>query len=509
MKKLVTPFRVGLLVIAAGAFFVAFVLFAREGGLSASDSTRVWAYFRDASGLAVRGRVQIAGIRVGEIDEISLEGTRARVILKIRKDVDLREDAVLTKRSESLLGDYLLDLNPGTESAPKLEEGGQIRRVIDTQGMEAIFESLSQITSDIQQVTGALREVLGGERGAGSLQRIVENLVRLSDSVDATVRRNADRLDVILSNFEGVSSDVRTITQSNQADVGRIVDNIEFITRDVREVLASVKSIVGSGEGDFKESVASLKQTLTKLDSTLGNLEEITRKVKDGEGAAGVLLTDESVGREVRETVQDVARFASKLTDLQAEVGIQSSYLAAQGRSKNVFSVRLIPKPDKYYLLELVDDPRGTVSTEVVQTNPPSEGDPVIQTRKVTKESLKVSAQFAKRWYFTTLRVGLIESTGGVGADLHLFEDALTLKLDAFNFAADELRYPRLRATLRAQAFDHLFVVAGMDDMLNAQQRDTVTQRLIAGRDFFVGGGLYFTDDDLKAIIAATGVPAF
>jgi phospholipid/cholesterol/gamma-HCH transport system substrate-binding protein len=507
VKKLVTPFRVGLLVIAAGGFLVAFVLFARKGGLSDSESTRVWAYFRDASGLAVRGRVQIAGIPVGEIDEISLEGTRARIWLRIRNDVDLREDAVITKRSESLLGDYLLDLNPGTENAPDLAEGGQIRRVIDTQGMEAIFESLSQITSDIQQVTGSLREVLGGERGQGSLQRIVENLVRLSDSVDATVRRNADRLDVILANFEGVSQDVRGLTQGNRDEVTRIVDNVEFITRDVREVLASVKNIVGSGEGDVKETVASLKQTLNKLDSTLGNLEEITRKVKDGEGAAGVLLADESVGRDLRDTVQDVANFTSKLTNLQTEVGIQSTYLAAQGRSKNLLSVRLIPRPDKYYLLELVDDPLGMVETQVVQNNPPSEGDPVIQTQKVTRESLKVSIQFAKRWYFTTLRVGLIESTGGVGGDLHLFDDALTLRLDAFNFAADELRYPRMRATLRAQAFDHLFVVAGMDDILNAQQRDLTTQRLIAGRDFFVGGGLFFTDQDLAAIITATGIP--
>ncbi|QSQ26248.1 MCE family protein [Pyxidicoccus parkwayensis] len=507
MKKLVTPFRVGLLVIAAGAFFITFILFAKKGGLSESESLRVWAYFRDASGLAVRGRVQIAGIPVGEIDEITLEGTRAKVFLKIRKDVDLREDAVVTKRSESLLGDYLLDLNPGTENAPAMPNGGQIRRVIDTAGMEAVFESLSQITADIQQVTGSLREVLGGEKGQGSLQRIVENLVRLSDSVDATVRRNADRLDVIVGNVEGISEDVRGITRSNSADVSRIVDNIEMITRDVREVLASVKNIVGTGEGDVKETVASLKQTLNKLDSTLGNLEEISRKVKNGEGAAGVLLSDETVGREVRETLSDVAHFTSRLTDLQTEVGIQSTYLAAQGRSKNVFSVRLIPKPDKYYLLELVDDPRGTVSTQVVQTNPPSEGDPVIQTQKVTKESLKVSLQFAKRWYFTTLRVGLIESTGGVGGDLHFFDDALTLKLDAFNFAADELRYPRLRASLRAQAFDHLFVVAGMDDILNAQQRDLATQRLIAGRDFFVGGGLFFTDDDLKSILTVVGAP--
>ncbi|WP_375759535.1 MlaD family protein [Corallococcus exercitus] len=508
MKKLVTPFRVGLLVLAAGGFLITFVLFAKKGGLSDRESTQVWAYFRDASGLAVRGRVQIAGIPVGEISDISLEGTRAKIWLKIRKGVDLRQDAAVTKRSESLLGDYLLDLNPGTEQAPELEDGGQIRRVIDTQGVEAVFESLSQITSDIQQVTGALREVLGGEKGAGSLERIVENLVRLSDSVDATVRRNTDRLDTIMANVEGVSSDVRAITQGNGAEVTRIVTNVERITQDVREVLGTVKNIVGSGEGELKESVSSLKQTLGRLDNTLANLEDITRKVKDGEGAAGALLTDEQLGQRLSEAVTDVSEFATRLSTLQTEVGLFSTYLVSQGASKNGLSLRLIPKPDKYYLLEIIDDPRGSVSTQVVQTNPPSDGDPVIQTQKVTKESFKVSLQFAKRYYFTTLRVGLIESTGGLGADLHLFDDALTLKMDAFNFTADELRYPRLRATLRAQAFDHLFVVAGMDDILNARQRDAATRRLIAGRDFFFGAGFFFTDDDLKALIATTGVPA-
>jgi phospholipid/cholesterol/gamma-HCH transport system substrate-binding protein len=276
----------------------------------------------------------------------------------------------------------------------------------------------------------------------------------------------------------------------------------------VREVLGTVKNIVGSGEGDFKDSVASLKQTLNKLDSTLSNLDEITRKVKNGEGTAGMLLTDEALGQKVSDAVTDVSEFTTRLSQLQTEVGLQSSYLVSQGRSKNSRSLRLIPKPDKYYLIEIIDDPRGKVETQVVQTNPPSEGDPVIQTQKVTKETFKVSLQFAKRYYFTTLRFGLIESTGGVGADLHFFSDALTLKMDAFNFAADELRYPRLRATLRAQAFDHLFVMAGMDDILNAQQRDAATQRLIAGRDFFFGGGLFFTDDDLKTLITTTGVPA-
>lgn len=507
MKKLVTPFRVGLLVLTAGALLFAFLMFARQGGLSEDEATRAWAYFRDASGLSVKSRVQIAGIPVGEVTAIQLDGTRAKVVLMISKDVDLRENAALTKRSESLLGDYLLDLHPGTEEAPPLTDGGQIRRITDAQGVEAVFESLNQITSDIQQVTVALRGVLGGEKGQGSLQRIVENLIRLSDAVDATVRDNAERLDAILINFEGVSRDIRGLTQTNEAEVTRIISNVEGITRDVRDVLASVKSIVGSGEGELREGVAGLKQTLNRLDKTMENLEAVTTKVRNGESAVGALLTDERLGQKLSDSLEDVANFADRLTSLQTEVGIQSTYLMDTGRSKNMLSLRLIPKPDKYYLLEIVDDPRGSVSTEVIQNNPPATGEPVTQTRKVIKDSFKISAQFAKRYYFTTLRVGLIESTGGVGADLHFLEDKVSLKMDAFNFSAEELRYPRLRATLRAEPLEHVFVVAGMDDILNAQQRDSATRRLIAGRDYFFGGGITFTDDDLTALITAVGVP--
>ena len=508
MKKLVTPFRVGLLVITAGAFLFTFLTFVRKGGLGDKDSISVFAYFRDASGIGPKSRVQIAGIPVGEVTDIVLQGTRAKVTMRIRHEVDLREDASLTKRSESLLGDYLLDLNPGTEAAPRMPDGGQIRRVIDTQGMEAVFESLGQITADIQQVTRALRDTLGGDKGQGSLERIVENMVQLSETVDVSSRASAERIEAILRNFESVSQDVRSLTHGNTDELNRIVANIDVITRDTREVLSTVKGIVGAGgEGDLKEGVASLKQTLNRLDHTLDNLEAISTNVREGKGTVGTLLSDEGLGNKLNETVRDVSIYLDRLTQLQTEVGIRSEYLLTQGRTKNALSLRLIPKPDKYYLLEVVDDPRGKVETEVVQSNPPSAGDPVVQTRTITKETFKISAQFAKRFYFATLRFGIIESTGGVGADLHFLKDTLHLKMDAFNFSVAELRYPRVRTTLRAQAFDHLFVSAGVDDLLNAPQRDLTTQRLIAGRNFFFGGGLFFTDDDLKALLPSAPKP--
>jgi phospholipid/cholesterol/gamma-HCH transport system substrate-binding protein len=517
MKKLVTPFRVGLLVIASGVILFFFLTFVRKGGLSESESVRVYAYFRDASGLGKKSRVQIAGIPVGEVGEIVLEGTRAKVWLKIRRDVGVREDAALTKRSESLLGDYVLDLTPGSEGARRLENGEEIKRVVDSQGMEQLFNTLAAVTQDIQQVTTALRNVLGGDKGQGSMERIVENMVKLSDAVERMVRDSSGQLNTILGNVEGVSGDIRKLTSGEQQTFHDIVQNIDGLTRDTREVLASVKGVLGSNEGDLKQSVASLKTTMERLDHSLANIEDITQRVKDGKGPLGTLISDEHMGQKITETVDDLSDFAGRITSLEAEVGIKSDYLLTQGQAKNSLSVRLIPKPDKYYLLEFIDDPRGSVETFYVQTNPPNAGSPASQRQTVTRDSIKVSAEFAKRYSLLTLRFGIIESTGGLGLDLSVpikffyysrwIEDALVLKVDAFNFSVEALNYPRLRATLRFTPYEHIYVNLGMDDILNRPNRDSLTNRLLSGRDFFFGAGIYFTDADLKSILTITSVP--
>jgi phospholipid/cholesterol/gamma-HCH transport system substrate-binding protein len=517
MKKFVTPFRVGLLVIAAGVVLFFFLTFVKKGGMKEDESVLLHALFRDASGLTRRSRVQIAGIAVGEIGEIKLEGTRARIYFRVRKDLGVRADASLSKRSESLLGDYMIDLSPGSESAALLRDGDEITKVVDAQGMEQIFGSLSAITGDIQAVTSSLRNVLGGTQGQGSLESIVANLVKLTQAVEQTIRDSSGKLDAILANVEAVSGDIRRLTAGDQSSVGTIVENIEDISRDVKAVMASVRKVVGENEGEVAGGVASLKDTLAKLDRSLANIEEVTNKVKNGEGALGALVSDQKLGQKVTDTVEDVTDLAGKLTALEIEVGVKADYLLQQGSAKTFLTVRLTPKPDKYYLIEAIDDPRGTTETTYVQSNPPNAGDPVVQKQTITKESLKFSAQFAKRFSFLTLRFGLIESTGGLGLDFSLpikffyysrwLEDALVLKVDGFNFSIEALRFPRLRATLRFVPFEHVFVNVGMDDILNSPNRDALTNRLISGRDFFFGAGITFTDSDLKALLPILPVP--
>jgi phospholipid/cholesterol/gamma-HCH transport system substrate-binding protein len=366
-------------------------------------------------------------------------------------------------------------------------------------------------------VTTALRNVLGGEKGTGSMEKIIDNLIKLSDAVDKTVRESSTQLDAILRNVQEVSSDVRRITEGEGGTVRDALQNIDQITKDTRDVLASVKKVMGANEGDLKEGVASLKTTLEHLDNSLKNIEEVTQKVKEGKGPVGALVSNERLGQKVSDTVEDLSDFAGRLTSLETEVGIKSEYLVTQGQAKNTFGIRLIPKPDKYYLLEAIDDPRGSVQTIYVQNNPPNAGSPSTQKQTITSDSIKISAEFAKRYSFATLRFGIIESTGGLGLDLTAplkffyyskwIEDALVLKIDAFNFSVTSLTYPRLRAALRFTPYEHVFVTVGMDDILNTPTRDVLTNRLLSGRDFFLGAGIYFTDSDLKSLLPVTGIP--
>jgi phospholipid/cholesterol/gamma-HCH transport system substrate-binding protein len=93
VKTYITPFRVGLFVLVSAACFAAFFIVLKRGAFSGTETMTVVAYFRDASGLGKRSRVQTAGIPVGEITEIVLIGDRAKLTIKVRRDLGLHTDA--------------------------------------------------------------------------------------------------------------------------------------------------------------------------------------------------------------------------------------------------------------------------------------------------------------------------------------------------------------------------------------------------------------------------------
>jgi phospholipid/cholesterol/gamma-HCH transport system substrate-binding protein len=222
------------------------------------------------------------------------------------------------------------------------------------------------------------------------------------------------------------------------------------------------------------------------------------------------------MGRQVGEAVEGVTEYVNRLQKLQIQLQLRSEFLLNQsfeeGRpgSKIYFGARILPRPDKYYLFELVSDPRGvtTVTTETISTRPPgsSTENTTIVTRSVNEERLSLSLQLAKRYGPFTFRVGVIEGSGGIGSDLHLLKDSLQVSVSFYQFSRPYQNvFPRAKAWLNWYFLQNFYLTSGVDDFLNRWRSGSYpgARSFNIGTDVFFGGGFFFTDDDLKTLFGA------
>ncbi len=174
---------------------------------------------------------------------------------------------------------------------------------------------------------------------------------------------------------------------------------------------------------------------------------------------------------------------------------LRSEYNFLANTFKTYFSIRLLPREGRYFLVQLVDDPRGSISTTqtTVRRSPalPDEPGEYQETRITRSNALRFTIQLAKRVSFATFRFGIMESTGGLGLDLHFFDDRLEVNTDFFAIGIQA--FPRLRARLAFEIVNRLWVAAGIDDALNDSA------------DFFLGLQVRFNDDDLRSLLPFLG----
>jgi len=75
----------------------------------------LYARFQSVSGLTPGANVEIAGVKIGQVNSISLDQERqvALVELKIRNDIILSDDVIASVKTAGLIGDKYINILPG------------------------------------------------------------------------------------------------------------------------------------------------------------------------------------------------------------------------------------------------------------------------------------------------------------------------------------------------------------------------------------------------------------
>ena len=484
MPKVTHAAKVGLFLVVCAVAFL-FVLKMVDKGGSVTGAYVVHAYLKDATGLAVHSRITIAGIPVGTIDTVKLEGGRARFDIRMNKDVTLYDNATIGKKSALVLGEASLVLTAGTGDHKKLKEGDDITHVIEFTETADVLDEVKQIADKVRLVAEQLANAIGSEKGGQNMSAILENLANATDAMNSTIRENREYLKDTLHNVD-------VITTNGAPEMAKILANVRQITDDVR-VLMAVQGH-GTPAGDLQQTAANLKEATKTLQETLTHTSSITARIDRGEGTIGRLTKDETLINEVQGVVEGVNDYVGGITRLQTIVGLRTDYNFLENTIKSYVSLRLQPREDKYYQIELISDPRGYTSyvqQNVDSTNPASAQHYQTLTTTTTQQFL-FSLQFARRLGPFVGRFGIKESTGGIGLDMHLLKDRVEIVNDLFGFG-EEVE-PRYRVYIAYEFIHRLWLNAGVDHVFTGDLRD-----------YFVGLQLRFTDDDLKTILPFAG----
>ncbi|HEY4592332.1 MAG TPA: MlaD family protein, partial [Thermoanaerobaculia bacterium] len=173
---------------------------------------RLNAVFDSIAGLDDKASVRIAGVRVGQVDAVGLQGTRARVGLSLDKPIPLTVGTTARIASLGLLGEKYVEIIPGPPGAPPLPPDSVLIGTTPP-SIDDAMAKLTDIGSSIQKVTGAL----AGSDVAGGISRV-------------------------LADIQLTSAELRALVAENRANVGSSVRNIDALTATLARELPRLAS---------------------------------------------------------------------------------------------------------------------------------------------------------------------------------------------------------------------------------------------------------------------------
>jgi phospholipid/cholesterol/gamma-HCH transport system substrate-binding protein len=432
-----------------------------------------------ADGLWVGTPVRVAGVEVGSIDAIILEGDRAKLALRVRSNYPLPDDTEGQLKAQGVLGDYFVRLYPGT-GEQALADGDVIRTKAEPAEIDAILRKVQDVSDDVAAITDVIRV-------------LVED------------RQNQEHVVAALANIDALTGELRAITEENHGDINAIADS-------VRRLTTSLEGYTADLAGDLDNEIASVQTATNTLNRSLDDIESITGKIDEGRGTIGALINERDTVDALNDTLNNTNAVVESFSGLRAEVYYTHRfYMGTQPTSgleyfrdgnplafsgANTLGVRLKPQEDFWWNFELNDYPQGPVNFR--ERYDPITGE--VDRRWELKDSPLFTFQMNKRWHNFALRIGVKENGGGVGFTYYALKDKLEINGDVFKFGygaypdMDSLGIPNGRFGARYEPFKNLYVEAGVEQPFLGIKRGFFTG--------YIGGGFYFQDDDIKLLLA-------
>jgi phospholipid/cholesterol/gamma-HCH transport system substrate-binding protein len=282
MKNRFNEVQVGVLTVFSIVVLVAGMMWFKNIDLSKGQNF-YQADFTNVAGLRMGDKVQVRGIRMGEVSGMQILQASVRVELQLDETVDLREDAVVTLGEKGIVGEVVIEIDPGV-GAP-IEEGHIFNgRTAGT--IASMTDAANEALTEMRVLTKKVTELVDQVKVEG---KVVETLAQAHETlgkIDHMVEENHTDIRVILEDLKKTSEGLRAVIES-----GRIEQTFD----DASAAMASADSLMI----DMRQAAESLNSVMAKLD--------------EGEGTAALLLNDPTLYTSADSTMVSLRRLMDEM----------------------------------------------------------------------------------------------------------------------------------------------------------------------------------------------------
>jgi phospholipid/cholesterol/gamma-HCH transport system substrate-binding protein len=472
-----------------------------------------FARFRDGSRIAPGSPVMIAGVRIGEVGKLAIEGDFARVDLVLLDDTNIPLDSWITKRAESAFGDDYLEIIPsdteaGTPTGLRLKSGDQIVHVIEGGSTDTVLRSIARTMPRVDDGLETLHSfALNGRKWTeGTME---DALIRADRWVAAGhVEAPIEAADRAMTRLEQGTTRAADAVASAKPQVAHTLDRID-------DAIASARGRMKDVKQGIQDGLANARSGMDRIDPTLQQMADIVASVNDGrgddyKGTLGRLVNNGDLADEIEDTTDALGGAAHTLNPFRSWIGFRTEWDVFSGEPDFYVTGEVQGHNDRFYYIELEKGNAGGIPNDQLHDIAQSG---VFNRSTTLAESLRFTAQFGKRFGWLQLRGGLKQSEFGIGADVLLNRGALKFSVDAFSDAFFEV--PDIKISAAYEVLHSIFIVGGITDALTKpgelpielgnSAEPTYFNEVRYGRDYFLGAQLQFTDADLLSIARIYG----
>jgi phospholipid/cholesterol/gamma-HCH transport system substrate-binding protein len=261
------------------------VLVVLIGNLSFAGTKEYHAVFVDATGVVKGDDVRIAGVKVGSVNKIEVEGRdRALITFTVEEGTQLSDSTHAAIRFRNLVGQRYISLTQDVGESGTLEEGdtipvGQTSPALDLtvlfNGFKPLFQALSP--DDINKLSYEIVQVFQGE--GGTLENLLGHTASITQTLadrDQVIGDLIDNLDYVLDHVADRDEQLTNLIQSFRTLVSGLKDDREAILTSldgISELSVQTADLVKGIRPAFVEDVKQLRRFAGNVDRNKAELD--------------------------------------------------------------------------------------------------------------------------------------------------------------------------------------------------------------------------------------------